>query len=74
MKYKFDTDGNAIDLTSGKIEFFEGRYIWYGLAFSCGKVFCGVVSYESLDLQVRLNIPYTSYLTYLLPPFSIVPF
>ena len=27
IKYKFDTDGNAIDSTSGKIDFLGGEYV-----------------------------------------------
>lgn len=27
VQYKFDTDGNAIDSTSGKIDFFNGAYV-----------------------------------------------
>lgn len=29
IKYKFDTDGNAIDSTSGKIDFLGGQYVSY---------------------------------------------
>jgi hypothetical protein len=49
--YQFDTDGNAIDLTSAKIDFLGGAYIWYGLPFGCGEAFCGITSYSSSDLQ-----------------------
>lgn len=48
--YIFDTDGNAIDSTSGKIDFFNGTYVWYGLSFACAEEFCGIVSYSSPDL------------------------
>ncbi|CZR54322.1 uncharacterized protein PAC_04206 [Phialocephala subalpina] len=51
VQYQFDTDGNAIDLTSGKIDFLGGAYIWYGLPFGCGAAFCGVATYSSVDLQ-----------------------
>ncbi|RDL40559.1 Arabinanase [Venustampulla echinocandica] len=51
IQYKFDTDGNSIDSTSGKIDFFDGAYIWYGLANGCGRVFCGILSWSSTDLQ-----------------------
>ncbi|RDW89646.1 hypothetical protein BP6252_01678 [Coleophoma cylindrospora] len=46
----FDTDGNAIDSTSGKIDFLNGTYVWYGLSFACAKEFCGILSYSSPDL------------------------
>lgn len=49
--YQFDTDGNAIDLTSAKIDYLGGAYIWYGLPKSCGEDFCGVSSYSSTDLK-----------------------
>lgn len=49
-EYQFDTDGNAIDLTSGNVEWLGGAYVWYGLTYGCGKVFCGVASYSSPDL------------------------
>lgn len=29
IQYKFDTDGNAIDSTSGKIDFLNGEYVSY---------------------------------------------
>ncbi|KAL3425571.1 glycosyl hydrolase family 43 [Phlyctema vagabunda] len=48
--YIFDTNGNAIDSTSGKIDFFNGTYVWYGLSFACGGDFCGILSYSSSDL------------------------
>jgi hypothetical protein len=51
FKYQFDTDGNAIDSTSGKIDFFEGQYVWYGINFGCGEEFCGIESWSSDDLQ-----------------------
>ncbi|KAH6681494.1 glycosyl hydrolase [Halenospora varia] len=51
VQYKFDTDGNAIDSTSGKIDFFNGAYVWYGLSFGCGEEFCGIKSWTSTDLQ-----------------------
>ncbi|KAH7418159.1 glycosyl hydrolase [Cadophora sp. MPI-SDFR-AT-0126] len=51
VQYQFDTDGNAIDLTSGKIDFLGGAYVWYGLHFGCGEEFCGVATYSSTDLQ-----------------------
>jgi Glycosyl hydrolases family 43 len=51
IHYQFDTDGNAIDLTSAKIDFLGGTYVWYGLAFGCGQAFCGITSYSSSDLQ-----------------------
>ncbi|KAN0115030.1 glycoside hydrolase family 43 protein [Hyaloscypha variabilis] len=51
IHYQFDTDGNAIDLTSAKIDFLGGTYIWYGLPFGCGQAFCGITSYSSSDLQ-----------------------
>jgi hypothetical protein len=40
-QFQFDTDGNAIDSTNGKIDFLNGSYIWYGNSFSCGNGFCG---------------------------------
>jgi hypothetical protein len=49
--YQFDTDGNAIDLTSAKIDFLGGAYLWYGLPKGCGEEFCGVTSYSSTDLK-----------------------
>ncbi|KAL2074477.1 hypothetical protein VTL71DRAFT_8255 [Oculimacula yallundae] len=51
IQYQFDTDGNAIDLTSGKVDWLGGAYVWYGLHFGCGKEFCGVATYSSADLQ-----------------------
>lgn len=48
--YRFDTDGNAIDSTSGKIDYLGGSYLWYGLNFGCGKAFCGIQSWSSPDL------------------------
>ncbi|KAI6709233.1 hypothetical protein JHW43_008221 [Diplocarpon mali] len=51
VQYKFDTDGNAIDLTSGKIDFLGSAYVWYGLTFGCGEAFCGVATYSSTDLN-----------------------
>ena len=51
IHYQFDTDGNSIDLTSAKIDFLGGTYIWYGLPFGCGEAFCGITSYSSSDLQ-----------------------
>ncbi|KUJ20909.1 Arabinanase/levansucrase/invertase [Mollisia scopiformis] len=51
VQYQFDTDGNAIDLTSGKIDFLGSAYVWYGLPFGCGTAFCGVATYSSPDLQ-----------------------
>jgi len=51
VQYKFDTDGNAIDLTSGKIDWLAGSYVWYGLSNGCGQFFCGITSYSSVDLQ-----------------------
>jgi Glycosyl hydrolases family 43 len=51
IHYQFDTDGNAIDLTSAKIDYLGGTYVWYGLPFGCGQAFCGVTSYSSSDLQ-----------------------
>jgi hypothetical protein len=51
VQYQFDTDGNAIDLTSGKIDFLGGAYVWYGIPFGCGKEFCGVATYSSSDLR-----------------------
>jgi hypothetical protein len=49
--YQFDTDGNAIDLTSAKIDFLGGAYLWYGLPKGCGTEFCGITSYSSIDLK-----------------------
>lgn len=49
--YQFDTDGNAIDLTSAKIDYLGGAYIWYGLPKACGEDFCGISSYSSSDLK-----------------------
>ncbi|KAA8567505.1 hypothetical protein EYC84_007981 [Monilinia fructicola] len=46
----FSTDGDLIDSTSGKIDYFEGQYLWYGLNFGCGKKFCGIESWSSTDL------------------------
>lgn len=46
----FSTDGDLIDSTSGKIDYFEGQYLWYGLNFGCGKAFCGIESWSSVDL------------------------
>ncbi|KAK2630397.1 hypothetical protein QTJ16_001217 [Diplocarpon rosae] len=51
IQFKFDTDGNAIDLTSGKIDFLGSAYVWYGLTFGCGEEFCGVATYSSVDLN-----------------------
>jgi hypothetical protein len=51
VQYHFDTNGNAIDLTSGKIDFLGGAYIWYGLPFGCGEAFCGITSYSSSNLH-----------------------
>jgi hypothetical protein len=51
VKDQFDTDGNAIDLTSGKIDFLGGQFLWYGIPFGCGSLFCGITSYSSSDLQ-----------------------
>jgi hypothetical protein len=51
IHYQFDTDGNAIDLTSAKIDHLGGTYVWYGLPFGCGQAFCGIPSYSSSDLQ-----------------------
>jgi hypothetical protein len=51
IHYQFDTDGNAIDLTSAKIDHLGGTYVWYGLPFGCGQAFCGITSYSSSDLQ-----------------------
>ncbi|KAL5326988.1 hypothetical protein ACEPPN_004677 [Leptodophora sp. 'Broadleaf-Isolate-01'] len=51
VQYQFDTNGNAIDLTSGKVDWLGGAYVWYGLPFGCGKDFCGVATYSSADLQ-----------------------
>ena len=50
IKYQFDTDGNSIDSTSGKIDFLGGTYVWYGLNFGCGKAFCGISTWSSPDL------------------------
>ncbi|ESZ93297.1 hypothetical protein SBOR_6335 [Sclerotinia borealis F-4128] len=47
---QFSTDGHLIDSTSGKIDYFEGQYLWYGLNFGCGKAFCGIESWSSVDL------------------------
>jgi hypothetical protein len=33
IQYQFDTDGNAIDLTSGGVDYLGGSYVWYGLTF-----------------------------------------
>ncbi|KAK8904508.1 hypothetical protein ACHAPF_003278 [Botrytis cinerea] len=46
----FSTDGDLIDSTSGKIDYFEGQYLWYGLNFGCGEAFCGIESWSSQDL------------------------
>ncbi|KAB8295722.1 hypothetical protein EYC80_008547 [Monilinia laxa] len=46
----FSTDGDLIDSTSGKIDYFGGQYLWYGLNFGCGKKFCGIESWSSTDL------------------------
>ncbi|KAH7360485.1 glycosyl hydrolase [Rhexocercosporidium sp. MPI-PUGE-AT-0058] len=51
IQYQFDTDGNAIDLTSGKVDWLGGAYVWYGLPFGCGKDFCGVATYSSTNLR-----------------------
>lgn len=51
IHYQFDTDGNAIDLTSAKIDYLGGVYLWYGLPFGCRQAFCGITSYSSSDLQ-----------------------
>jgi hypothetical protein len=51
IQYKFDTNGNAIDSTSGKIDYLGGEYVWYGLSNGCGGVFCGILSWSSSDLQ-----------------------
>ncbi|KAL9062784.1 MAG: hypothetical protein Q9157_008634 [Trypethelium eluteriae] len=51
IKYNFDTDGNAIDSTSGKIDILGGTYVWYGLNFGCGEAFCGISSWSSPDLH-----------------------
>ncbi|KAF4635398.1 hypothetical protein G7Y89_g2700 [Cudoniella acicularis] len=52
IQYKFDTDGNAIDSTSGKIDFLGGAYVWYGVSTGCGNIFCGIQSWTSTDLQI----------------------
>lgn len=49
-QYQFDTNGNAIDLTSAKIDKLGDTYLWYGLPFGCGEAFCGITSYSSSDL------------------------
>lgn len=61
----FSTDGDLIDSTSGKIDYFEGQYLWYGLNFGCGKAFCGIESWSSVDLAtvseyspVLLHLPF----------------
>ncbi|TGO06865.1 hypothetical protein BTUL_0431g00010 [Botrytis tulipae] len=46
----FSTDGDLIDSTSGKIDYFEGQFLWYGLNFGCGEAFCGIESWSSQDL------------------------
>ncbi|QSZ30458.1 hypothetical protein DSL72_000012 [Monilinia vaccinii-corymbosi] len=46
----FTSDGDHIDSTSGKMDYFEGQYHWYGLNFGCGKKFCGIESWSSVDL------------------------
>lgn len=51
IQHKFDTNGNAIDSTSGKIDYLGGEYVWYGLSNGCGEVFCGILSWSSSDLQ-----------------------
>jgi hypothetical protein len=51
VQYQFDTDGSAIDSTSGKIDFLGGSYVWYGVSFGCGSAFCGIASYSSPDLK-----------------------
>ncbi|TVY81392.1 hypothetical protein LSUE1_G004450 [Lachnellula suecica] len=51
LSYKFDTEGNAIDSTSGKIDFLAGEYLWYGISTGCGEVFCGIKSWSSTDLK-----------------------
>jgi hypothetical protein len=33
IKYKFDTNGNAIDSTSGKIDFLGGEYVSFLLCY-----------------------------------------
>lgn len=59
--YHFDTDGNAIDSTSGKIDFLGGSYLWYGLNFGCGQAFCGIQSWSSPDLVSLFDPAYLLY-------------
>jgi len=33
IQYQFDTDGNAIDLTSGRVDYLGSSYVWYALTF-----------------------------------------
>jgi hypothetical protein len=58
LPWQFDTDGNQIDSTSGKIDFFNGSYLWYGLPFgsvSTDVPFGGIESWSSNDLQTWSN-------------------
>lgn len=50
-QWQLDTNGNQVDLTSAKIDFLAGTYVWYGLPKGCGDVWCGITSYSSTDLK-----------------------
>lgn len=49
--YVFDTDGNALDSTSGKIHVINGLYVLYGISLGCGELFCGIQAWSSPDLK-----------------------
>ncbi|KAK4056108.1 hypothetical protein OIO90_002839 [Microbotryomycetes sp. JL221] len=52
QKYFFDTDGNAIDSTSGKVDYINGVYSWIGvISGTCGRSYCGIGSWTSQDLS-----------------------
>jgi len=61
LRFIFDVDGNQVDVYGAKINFFEGRYYFYGNSFSYAlnyftigdakfPVGFGIKSYSSIDL------------------------
>lgn len=58
--FKYDSNGNVLDVHDGKLYYFDGKYYFYGTAYNCGfrwrtsnytSPFCGFKSYSSTDLS-----------------------
>jgi hypothetical protein len=62
IHYQFDTDGNAIDLTSAKIDHLGGAYVWMDFHLAVGKL--------SVEL---LPTPHQTYRPGTLMAFSLIP-